>query len=296
MKKYESDYTSASNNCGKCFMLAMLGIFFISVSAFAIVEIRNFYNDESIIQKILMNSLKTTDKPVTTITTNKPEFVFIEDNQNSERLPRALVLEQNSTISSNSTTQKPNYYYEEQRPVVVYSKTDLDSPIANKQLKEVPPRQDTDEDDEDPYSKALAEDDDYDYFGQPSKQQSPAAYYREPAHQPYPDSYYRAQSNFNNYYRSPPPQYPQYSDDSREDFPGPQQNVQTTSSEEARNAQYSDYYRQWHYATPPPPSSPSMASKSSTSPNGRLTPTRSGQENRHMQQQQVMQQRQPPNR
>ena len=294
MKRHENFYTSNSNTCGKYVMLAMLGIFFISISAFAIVEIRNFYTDESIVQKILMNSFKTAKA---TSDTSQPEIVFIETKQNSERLPRALALEQNSTTSSANATQKSNYYYEEQKPVVVYSKTDMASPIAYKQLKEVPPKQDTD-DDEDPYGKILPENEDYDYFGQPSSHpQSPSSYYRQPPYQSAPDSYYRSQPNANNYDRSPPP-YPQYFDDSREDFPGPQQKEQI-GSEEARNSQYNDYnnnyYRQWHYATPPP-SALAMSTADSTSSNGRLTPTRSGQENRNVQQKQQQQQTQPPNR
>ena len=295
MTRHEHFYARNSNSCGKYVMLATLAIFFISISAFAIVEIRNFYADESIVQKILMNSFKTSEASPDT---SQPEFVFIETQQNNERMPRALALEQNSTTSAVNNTQKSNYYYEEQKPVVVYSKTDMTSPIAYKQLKEVPPKQDTDED-EDPYRKPLAEDEDYDYFGQPaSNPQSSSPYYRQPPYQSAPDSYYRSQPNANNYYRSQPP-YPQYFDDSREDFPGPQQKEQM-GSEEARNAQYSEYnnnnyYRQWHYATPPPPAIAMSTAGSSTS-NGRLTPTRSGQENRKMQQQQQQQQRQPPNR
>ncbi|KAM7351823.1 uncharacterized protein ACRADG_004554 [Cochliomyia hominivorax] len=282
MKNYEKYeyYTTKSYNYTKIALMGLLTLIFLIVTIFALIEIKNIYYDEPSIMNILTNSFKSSEASETEFISpksdnNNKEFLklfTISTDYNSERHSRAA--ENNQT---NSSSTKSNSYYEEQNPVVVYSKTDSD--IADRQMAEVPPRQDTD--DEDPY-KRLSNEYDYmasddDYFGQadPSnqeQQQQPQDYYRQQQQsqsppQPYyrqqtPQSYYRSQPPQPPYYRpqGPPfpfyksrPQPPQYYDDSREDFPGPDNDKQT--SEEARSNQYRDYpnyYRQYPFATPPP--------------------------------------------
>lgn len=279
-KKYEKYeyYTPNSPKFTKYLLLGLFTIFFLIVTSFALVEVNNFYNDEPAVIKMFMESFKSSQEQESS-PTNESNRNNVDPAKlyNSERQARAA-----ETETTNSTTPKTKSYYEEQTPVVVYSKTDTNPSIALRQMAEVPPRQDNDE--EDPY-KNPPKDDDYmgsddDYFGQPepSNQRAPEAYYRQlhqqqqqqQAASPYyrqlpPQTYYRQQQQPQQspqpYYRppSPPSPYyqssanPQYYDDSREDFPGPESDKQT--SEEARGNQYRNYpnyYRQYPYATPPP--------------------------------------------
>ncbi|KNC27115.1 hypothetical protein FF38_12653 [Lucilia cuprina] len=270
MKKYDYYYnTNKTKNYTKYALVGVTIIFCLTITTFALIEVHNFYSDEPAIVRILMNSFKSSKVQESTdsVLVQLEEKDQLENKQqfNSDRQARATTNEN----TTNSNPQKSNTYYEEQKPVVVYSKTDTNPSIAYRQMAEVPPKQDKDE--EDPYSKSLA-DEEYDgsddYFGQPEQRtpQESQTYYRQ---QPEQQSYYRHQQPAQPYYRQPPPppqpyyrqqppppppQSPYYQSPPSSPYYNGRDNDQE-DSEEARSSQYRDYpnyYRQYPYATPPP--------------------------------------------
>ncbi|XP_073822632.1 uncharacterized protein [Musca autumnalis] len=166
--------------------------------------------------------------------TEVPEHTEVPE-QPTEKLERKVRDVRDSTATN--VNNKNNSYYEEQTPVVVYSKTDQEAPLSYRQSAPVPYEQGSHE--EQPY---------------------------------YDDSVNGDYSNDDSgYYR------PQYDDDSREDFPGPQDYQNDQYTDQARSSQsrpYDSYYRQWHYATPSP-----VAQASSSS----LMATQGSQGNRKLQ-------------
>ncbi|XP_075152686.1 uncharacterized protein LOC142226513 [Haematobia irritans] len=241
MANYEA--FSSSKGSTKCILWCLILIFLTTLTTFTILEVRSLSEEEPSVIRIILNSIK---KSPTNMENEFTKFDLVDMGnvqQDKDNLVKAIITEVKDsslqelerkvrdTVESNSSKEKNNTYYEEQTPVVVYSKTDQQTPLSYRQSAPVPFVQGSHE--EEPYYDG-EDNDGEDYV-----------------------------NDDNGYYR------PQYDDDSREDFAGPQDYTNKDDSSEARSSQNrpnDNYYRQWYYATP----SPSSVSVESSKGNRKL--------------------------
>ncbi|XP_061387726.1 uncharacterized protein LOC133322779 [Musca vetustissima] len=230
-----------SKGAGQWFLWSITLIFITALCTFTILEVKSLEDEEPSVIRIILNTI--TQKSAKTNGDNLPtnnQFVLVnvesvqgnkaivtqeegeevgEDNTTGELERKVRDTEGNTPANVNKTN---NSYYEEQTPVLVYSKTDQEPPLSYRQSAPTP-------------------------FEHGSHEEQPY----------YDDSV----NDDHGYYR------PQYDDDSREDFPGPQDYPTDAYSDQGRSSQnqpYDSYYRQWHYATPSPVSSASSSSVMAT--------------------------------
>lgn len=245
-----------SKGAGRWILWSITLIFITALCTFTILEVKSLEDEEPSVIRIILNTItqRSAKTNGTYLPTNN-QFVLVNvENlqENREELVKAIVteIEEHPTgelerkvrdaVESTTTANvniKNNSYYEEQTPVVVYSKTDEVAPLSYRQSAIGP-------------------------YQQGSHEEQP--YYDDSVHGDY-------SNDDNGYYR------PQYGEDSREDFPGPQDYANDPYRDEGRasqNRQYDSYYRQWHYATPSPVSSAS---------GNNLKPAQSSEANRKLQ-------------
>lgn len=233
MNSYET--FSQPKGSTRWLLWSLILIFLTTLTTFTILEIRSLNDEEPSVIRIILNNIKRQGKTEPNLHSNKFVLVNLEDvEEEKEDLVKAIVTQVEQELPNSELERKTrgvgesaknNSYYEEQTPVVVYSKSDQEAPLSYRQAAPVPYQQHGGSHDEQPYM-------DGEYNGDYANDDP--AYYR-----------------------------PQYDDDSREDFPGPQDYANEGDSAEGRSAQnrqYDSYYRQWHYATPSPASATSKQS------------------------------------
>lgn len=263
-----NSYASFSANKGptKWLLWLLVFIFLTTLTTFTILEVQSLNSEEPSVIRIILNNLKSTNEAESLTggvedNNNRNRFVLVnvkDIHQTEDELVKEIVTkvetEENTTdlqrnvraADVQNVTEvnvKKNSYYEEQTPVVIYSKTDEVAPLSYRQEAPIPYQQGSHE--EQPYYNGDNDDVNGDYANDE-------------------ETYYR----------------PQYDDDSREDFEGPQSYNEQQDSPEGRssqNRQYDAYYRQWHYATPPPTSAHSAdTSKASSSSSYTLSASAKG--------------------